>query len=96
MKVFIHSIPRETATLVSEFRDPTSGKKLNKTKMGNCKDKIQALYSGKVGGLMNGLSYKPWIEGGVQKVDDRGNKLTLQDKEEERWGLKKGYLTNRA
>ena len=58
-KVFIHSVPRETATLVSEFRDPDSGKKLNKTKLGSCKDKIQALYSPRVAGLLNGLSYKP-------------------------------------
>jgi hypothetical protein len=56
-KVFIQSIPRQTATLISEWRDP-NGNSLNKTKIGNCKDKFSALYSPKVGGLLNGLSYK--------------------------------------
>lgn len=57
-KVFIQSIPRETATLISEWRDPNSGGKLHKTKIGQCRDKISALYSPRVGGLLNGLSYK--------------------------------------
>jgi len=82
-KVFIHSIPRPTATLVGEFRDPDTGKKLNKTKIGDAKDKIQALYSAKVGGLKTGL-YKPWMENGVQKTDNNDNKLTLQDKMEKK------------
>lgn len=37
-----------------------------------------------MGGLLNGLSYKPWMEDGVQKVDESGRKLTLQDREEQR------------
>lgn len=37
------------------------------------------------------------MENGIQKVDDRtGRKLTLQDREEQRWGLESGFLTNKA
>lgn len=78
------------------MRDPNSGKNLNKSKYGTTKDKIMALYSGKVGGLLNGLSYKPWLdENGVQKYDGK-NKLTLQQKEEDRWGLEDNFLSNRS
>lgn len=94
-KVFIMSVPRETATKISEWRSETSGKKMNKTKVGNCKTKVQALYSPKVGGLTNGLSYKPWMENGKQ-VEENGKKLTLQDREERKWGLDSGYLSNRS
>lgn len=58
-KVFIQSIPRETATKVSDWTNDTSGKKLKKTKIGRCRDTIMALYNPKYGGLANGLSYKP-------------------------------------
>lgn len=92
--VFIHSVYRETATKVSNFTDPDTGKNLKKTKMGDCKDGIQALYSHKIGGLKNGLSYKPWTENG-KPVLRNGRALTLQDKMEEKWGLEPGYLTNR-
>lgn len=95
-KVFIYSIPRETATRVDAFTDDNSGRKLKKTKIGRCRDTIQALYNPKFGGLANGLSYKPWTENGEQKVDpETGKKLTLQDKMEQKWGLEPGYLTNR-
>jgi hypothetical protein len=36
------------------------------------------------------------MEKGKQKTDEAGNKLTLQDREEQRWNLPKGYLNNRA
>lgn len=95
-KVFIYSIPRETATGVDAWTNDSSGKKLKKTKIGRCTDTIQALYHPKFGGLANGLSYKPWMENGVQKEDATGTKLTLQDKLEQKWGLAKGYLNNKA
>lgn len=63
--------------------------------MGRCKDRIQALYSPKIGGLANGLSYKPWVEEGKQVTDDQGRLLTLQDKMEKKWGLEKGFLNNK-
>ncbi len=97
MLVYVMSIPRPTATNVSELVNGSSGKKLNKTKMGSCTDRISALYSPKVGGLANGLSYKPWIEDGTQKIDELTKKpLTLQDKMERKWGLEPGFLTNKA
>lgn len=65
MKVFIQSIPRETATKIHEFRDNRTGKKLNKTKSSSsCKDTYQPLYSQKLGGLATGLLDKvenPWF-----------------------------------
>lgn len=97
MLIYVMSIPRETATKVSEIISQTSGKKSNKTKMGNCSDSLSALYSPKIGGLANGLSYKPWLENGVQKMDEQTNRpLTLQDQMERKWGLTPGFLTNKA
>ncbi len=40
--VFIKSIPRQTATGVSEWVSDVSGKRLNKTKIGRAVDKLQA------------------------------------------------------
>jgi hypothetical protein len=80
--VFLKSIPRRTATLIGEWRNPTSDKKMNKTKVGDAKDGITALYSPRVGGLLNGLSYKPWMENAKQKIDSTGKSLTLQQKME--------------
>lgn len=97
MLVYITSIPRQTATNVSGLINPSSGQKSNKTKMGSCTDRISALFSPKSGGLANGLSYKPWIEDGVQKIDEVTKKpLTLQDKLEQKWGLENGFLSNKA
>lgn len=95
-KVFIYSIPRETATRVSAWENPSSGKKMKKTKIGECTDKISALYSPRVGGLANYISYTPWIENGERVKDSEGNELFLQQREEKKWGLPEGYLTNRA
>lgn len=94
-KVFIQSIPRESALEIHTWKNPESGKALNKTKIGDAKTKIQCAPSKKVGGLKNGISYKPWIENGEQVVRD-GRPATLQDKMEEKWRLPKGYLTNRT
>jgi hypothetical protein len=95
-KVFIYSIPRQTATKVSDFTSDVSGKKLKKTKIGRATDGVVALYNPRYGGLANGLSYKPWKEDGKVKVDpDTGRHLTLQDKYEQRFNLDPGYLTNR-
>lgn len=60
-----------------------------------CRDGVQALYDPKVGGLANGLTYKPWIEAGVAVKDSEGTPLSLQDKLEKKWNLSKGYLHNR-
>ena len=95
MKVFIYSIPRDSAFGIENWTSVSSGVKLNKNKIGRCRDGIQALYNPKYGGLANGLSYKPWIENGVQVKDSEGNLLTLQHKLEKKWNLPKDYLTNR-
>lgn len=87
-KVFIKSIPRDTATKVHEFKNGKSGKSLNKTKISEkCKDGYQALFSPKIGGLKTGL-YK------TLKVGEK--EVTLQDWAEEKWGLSKGFLSNKA
>ncbi len=94
-KIFIQSIPRETASEVHQFKNPETGRSLNKNKVGDAKTKIQAAPSPKAGGLKNGLSYKPWIEDG-EPVMREGREATLQDKMEEKWRLPKGHLTNRT
>lgn len=58
-KVFIYSIERPTATGIEQFVNDNSGKRMRKTKIGRAKTRIQANYSGQVGGLKNGLSNKP-------------------------------------
>lgn len=92
--VFVNSIPRETATRIDQWANETSGVKMQKVKIARCDDKLQALYSPRVGGLANYISYTPWVENGVQKTDERGNALTLQDKMELKYNKPKGYYTN--
>lgn len=95
-KVFIYSKEVETATGIDQWTNDTSGRRLKKTKIGRTRDTIQALFSSRYAGLANGLSYKPWIVDGQQQKDSQtGKGLTLQDKMEQKWGLDKGYLTNR-
>lgn len=92
----IESIARPNVLGIDKWSNDTSNKSLKKTKyVKRCTDKIVALYSPKIGGLLNGLSYKPWMENGVQKEDKDGRKLTLQDKMEQKWNLPKGFLTNK-
>jgi len=95
-KIFIHSLPRKSVLGLNLWTNDTSGKRMEKTKIGNrANDKIPAFYSKKVGGLQNGLSYHYWLENGLQVVNDAGKHLTLQDKMEIKWGLPEGYLHNR-
>jgi hypothetical protein len=56
-KILIYSIPRKTATGLSEWTSP-NGISLKKTKFGPACDTIVALPSPQVGGLKTGL-YKP-------------------------------------
>lgn len=94
-KVFIFSIPRETASRIHDWTNDSSGKRMKKTKIGRCRDTIVALYDSRVGGLRNGLSYKPWTENGKRVTDSNGKPLTLQQREEQKWGLEPDYLSNR-
>lgn len=98
MKIFIQSIPNEySAFKLHALADPKTGKSLNKSKYGKAVDRLSALYSSSVGGLKNGLSYKPWLdENGQQKANEQGKLLTLQQREEQRWHMPDGYLTNRS
>jgi hypothetical protein len=91
-KIYIRTIPRDTASKISEFRNINSrgatGRKMNKTKISEkCKDGLQALFSSKVGGLKTGL-YK-------KTTDEDGKEITLQEWAEDNWGLAPGFLTNR-
>lgn len=93
--VFIYSIPKISELGLSDWKTP-SGDNIKKTKIGLTKEYINASYSLKLGGLANYISYTPWVENGVQKLDDRGNKLFLQDKYEQEYNKPKGYYTNQS
>lgn len=94
-KIFIHSIPRsESATGIHAWKDPISGKDINKTKVGALTTTKFGIFSSKkVGGYATGL-YKPWLENGVQKKDKQGNPLTLQDYYEQKHNRPNGYYSN--
>jgi len=93
-KVFIHSIPRESAYNIHEWTNDSSGKKINKNKIGNLiNTKYPVFFSSKVGGYATGL-YKPWLENGAQKKDKAGNPLTLQHYYEQKHGKPTGYYSN--
>jgi len=94
MKIFIYSIERPSAFGIQDWVNDASGKKLKKTKIGRCRDRRQALYNPKYGGLATGL-HLPWMENGVQVVDTDGRPATLQQKMERKWRLDPGYLTNK-
>lgn len=95
--IFIQSrSDRPTVTGIKDWTNDSSGKRMQKTKVGRATTKIRALYSSKVGGLANYISYNPWIENGEQVKDEVTKELlTLQDKYERQFNLPKGYLTNR-
>lgn len=93
--VFIYSIPRQSEMGVSDWVNE-HGIKINKTKVGKATDSFMALYSSKVGGLANHISYNPWVENGEVVTDNQGNKLTLQDKYEQLFNKPKGYYSNLA
>jgi len=81
---------------ISEWANDSSGKKLSKTKVGKCKDTIRALYSPKVGGLANHISYTPWLRDNKPVLDASGNPLMLQEYFEQKWNKPKGFFTNQA
>ncbi|MCA9776236.1 MAG: hypothetical protein KC800_05950 [Candidatus Eremiobacteraeota bacterium] len=94
-KVYIYSVEKESATGIDKWINESSGRSMKKTKIGVAKSSLKALYSSKVGGLANYISYTPWLdENGAPMKDDKGNTLTLQDKEEKFWNKPKGYFNN--
>lgn len=94
-KVFIRTVPRSTATGVSEWVNDASGKKMQKTKIGErANTTLCCMPSRKLGGLATGL-HLPWTENGIPKKDaNTGLTLTLQDYYEQKYNLPKNYLTN--
>lgn len=97
-KIFIQSIPRESALGISEWSSDTSGVKLNKTKVGRANTRIMALPNPRVGGLANYISYTPYIDPatGLEQKDEKGNTIMLQQYLEQKWNLPKDYLHNRV
>ena len=103
-KVIIKTIPRETATKVSEFRNNTSGKKMNRTKLGRCKDTIRATYSSKTGALLTGLDEivnNPYYKSERDLPNEFQylktlERCSLQELMEVKHQRHKGYYTNRA
>ena len=66
--------------------------------MGGTTDRISALYSSKIGGLSNYISYTPYVDPktGITKLDDNGNPVMLQTYLEQKWHKPAGYFTNAA
>jgi hypothetical protein len=96
--VFIKSIPRQTATGASEWSSDTSGKKLHKTKIGRAVDKIMALYSPRVGGLANYISYNYHVDPatGQPFLNEKGQPILLQEHLENKWNKPPGFFSNQA
>jgi len=94
-KVFVFSINRPSVFGISEWKTE-SGKALNKNKLGRATDSISALYSPKVGGLANYISYTPYIdpETSLPAKDEKGNTIFLQQYLEKKWNKPQGYFTN--
>jgi hypothetical protein len=95
--VFVMSIPRATATGISDWVSTSSGLKMKKTKVGRATDSLVALPSQKVGGLANYISYNYKTDpstGEIEK-DSKGNPITLQAFLEKKWGKPEGYFTNK-
>ena len=94
-KVFVFSINRPSVYGISEWKTE-SGKPLNKNKLGRSTDSISALYSPKVGGLANYISYTAYIdpETSLPATDEKGNTIFLQQYLEKKWNKPSGYFTN--
>jgi hypothetical protein len=94
--VFIMSIPRQTATGISDWVSTSSGLKMKKTKVGRATDSLVALPSQKIGGLANYISYNYKVDpatGQVEK-DENGEQITIQTFLEKKWGKPKGFFSN--
>lgn len=102
-KVFIKSIPRDTATKISEAKSSSTGKKLNKNKIGRCKDTIRAMYSATTGRLLTGLTEivnNPYygkdktVPPDFEYIKSK-EKCTLQEVLEIKHGVPRGHYTDR-
>jgi hypothetical protein len=95
--VFITSIPRATASGISDWVSSASGMKMKKTKVGRSVDFLVALPSQKVGGLANYISYNYVIDPatGLTEKDEKGEPILLQTYLEKKWGKPAGFFSNR-
>ena len=71
---------------------------LKKTKVGRAKDFLSALYSDKVGGLANYISYNYYTDPltGQPVLDEKGQPMLLQTYLEKKWNKPPGYFSNEA
>ena len=100
-KVFVKSCPRQSAFRIHDFKNPTSGKNMNKTKQGKAKDGLAALYDTKTGKLKTGLGElvpNPYVgrkdlpqDFKWAKDEDR---ILRQHELEIKYNLPMGYLTD--
>jgi hypothetical protein len=95
-KVFIMSIPRKTATGLSDARNPTSGELIGKNKIKKANTKFMCLYSPLKGGLNNYISYTPHIDPttGLEARNKNGEPIMLQEVLEKKYAKPAGYYTN--
>lgn len=96
--IFIKTVPRETATRISDWVSDTSGVKMKKTKVGRANNKVMALYSAKVGGLANYISYNYHTDPITNQpvLNEKGQPMTLQEHLEKKWNKPAGYFSNQA
>lgn len=109
-KVFLKTIPRETATKISDYRNESGERvaKLNKTKMGRCKTKLDCPYSSKTRRNITGLDIPYDIDGVKNPYKNKTNlpqefvylkdkeQISLQEYMEVKHGVRKDYYTSRA
>jgi len=96
--IFVQSIPRQTASGISDWVSDSSGIKIKKTKIGRSFDRVACLYSPKVGGLANYISYNHHIDPktGQPTLNEKGQPMLLQEYLETKWNKPAGYFSNEA
>lgn len=103
-RVFVKSIPRQTATKISELTSDTTGKRINATKQGRATETIRAVYSSRMGALNTGLDKlvdNPWKDKPEKLTQEfkyvaEKDEISLQEYFEIEYERPKGYYTNRA
>lgn len=96
--LFITSIPRRTTSGIDDWASDSSGVKMKKTKVGRAFDRVSALFSPKVGGLANYISYNYHTDPktGQPTLNEKGEPMLLQEFLEKKWNKPPGYFSNVA